>query len=517
MANAVAPSGPSHTRQQPVETTLQSNPKPRWLYWRSSDPQTVKLTLDPDESEASVIFRVSEPGVAIPPVELQVGSTIEACGESSIRLSGQKLPPDTDGSRPIGIVTPDAFHFLPNISCHEDPSPSSSDNLHGRDAIQIAQFGIYNHKKQDNEAAGFTISFRSSGKPEILRLVPVWTAYSDIEANPEVWRTRSITVHPQPSKPKDQGDDVRHEEHIEGTVQKSLKVHIGHFQAFLGTAYQKACQTFHSWCPSREQLQSTLGTSHIDRPSAVQDTTPTTATTEGSNPHSLPTRSASPEPASTLARSETNYVGLKIFGLILILSSLVIWVILRLHDPRLQADRAARREERRNKRLYRQAARQHKWKRWFCSWRHRDHRCTPASTWDEKRARVVEQEGVLEEVMKENIRKLRKQHKTENNISAAEMGRSIYVYDSDDSRRRSRETLPGYESEGTQPPCYEVDADREIGRVADGFRYNPADREDTPDSSVISTSPRTSRDDRDSDFGKEFEPLTLGATAVHVC
>ncbi|KAL8765245.1 MAG: hypothetical protein Q9209_007638, partial [Squamulea sp. 1 TL-2023] len=478
------------------------------------------LTLDPDESEASVVFRVAEPsvpGVAIPPVELQVGSTRKPCGESNIRLGGQKLPPDSDGNRAIGIITPDAFHFLPNISCLEDPSASSSDDLHGRDAIQIAQFGIFNHNKHDNKAAGFTVSFRSSGKPEILRLVPVWTAYSDIEANPEVWRTRSITVHPQSLKPKNGGDNIHHEEHIEGTVQKSLKVHIGHLQEFLGTTYQKARQTFHSWCPSREQLQSTLGTSHVDSASAVQGTTPTTATIEGSNPHSLPTRSASPEPASTITLSETDYTSLKIFGLVLILSSLVIWVFLRFRDPRLQADRAARREERRNKRLYRQAARQHKWKQWFCSWRHRDHRCTPVSTWDEKRARIVEQESVLEEAMKENIRKLRNQHRTENNISAAEMGRSIYVYDSDDSRRRSRETLPGYESEGTEPPSYEVDADRDIKRVADGFRYTLADREDTPDSSVISTSPRTSRDDRDSDFGKDFEPLTLGATAAHAC
>lgn len=130
---------------------------------------------------------------------------------------------------------------------------------------------------------------------------------------------------------------------------------------------------------------------------------------------------------------------------------------------------------------------------------------------------MVEQEEVLEEVMKADIRKLRKHHSTENNISAAEQGRSIYVYDSDDTRQRSRETLPGYESECTQPPSYDTGAEGEIRRVADGFRYIPADREDTPDSSVISTSPRTSRDERDSDFGKDFEPLTLGATAVHAC
>lgn len=138
------------------------------------------------------------------------------------------------------------------------------------------------------------------------------------------------------------------------------------------------------------------------------------------------------------------------------------------------------------------------------------------STWDEKCARIAEQEQVLEEAMKEDLEKLGDQHRIESSISAAEQGRSIYVYDINDSRRRSRETLPGYESEGTQPPSYDTDIDGEVGRVADGFRYIPADHEDTPDSSVISTSPRTSRDDQDSDFGKDFEPLTLGATVVQV-
>lgn len=117
--------------------------------------------------------------------------------------------------------------------------------------------------------------------------------------------------------------------------------------------------------------------------------------------------------------------------------------------------------------------------------------------------------------MKEGIRKLRRTHRQGNNLTAAEEGRNDFLYDSDDSRHRSRETLPGYESEGTQPPGYD---DEGVGcdvlTVADGFRYVPAESDVTPDSSVISTSPRTSRDERDSDFGKDFEPLTLGSRVV---
>ncbi|KAL8714979.1 MAG: hypothetical protein Q9225_006464 [Loekoesia sp. 1 TL-2023] len=446
------------------------------------------------------------------------------CGDSNIRLNGQKLSTDWDDTYGLGSDFLDAFRFLPNIfttwhiDCIWEGGSSNSALPGGNIPVQVARFGIYNHNKGRTETAGFAVSFRSSEKPEILRLVPIWTGDSDVLAHPDIWRTPSMTVTPKSSQPDSQSkpNEIGQNRQVDNQ-QKSLKAHLGHLQAFLGTTYQKARETFQSWCPPHKQ--TTVGASQNDAPSAVQHdiiTTPTIETT-GTNPHALPTRSASPEPASTISTSETSdYTGLKIFGLFLILSSLIIWVFLRLRDPRLRADRAARQEERRNKRLYARAARHHKWKRWFCNWRHRNHRCTPVSTWDEKQARVLEQEEVLEEVMKEDVRRLRHANRVENNINAAEQGRSVYLYDSDDTRRRSRETLPGYESEGTQPPSYDTDIDGEVMRVADGFRYIPADREYSPDSSVISTSPRTSRDDRSSIYEKDIEPLSLGTGVTEV-
>ncbi|KAL8696677.1 MAG: hypothetical protein Q9201_007537 [Fulgogasparrea decipioides] len=507
----------------------------------SADPQSreeesAKVSdyiLKYNESEASVVFQIAEPiapGVAIPPLKFRVGSTLEPCGESNLRLDGQKLPLEWDGGHGLGSDFLDAFRFLPNIfttwyiSCLDGASSSTSEGPNGRDPIQVAQFGIYNHNRDRTEAAGFAVSFRSTN-PEILRLVPVWTEYSDIVASPEVWRTSSIAVPRSSFDPEFQSSaqDFEQSERFFSLrkSQKSLKAHLGQVQNLLGTTFERARQTFQSWCYTHKQSQTSLGTSREDTAYLVHsqsdNTVSPTSEASGTNPHALPTRSASPDLAFTNPTSEDwNYTGLKVFGLVLILSSLSIWVFLRLRDPRLRADRAARREERRNKRLYRQAARQHEWKRWFCSWRHRGHRCTPVGTWDEKRVRVLQQEEILEEVMKEDIRKIRDRHRAENHIDAAERGRSIYAYDSDDSRRRSRETLPGYESEGTQPPSYDVDVNGSVTRVADGFRYTPADREDTPESSVISTSPRTSRDDRDSEFGRDFEPLSLGTTVVAV-
>ena len=401
-------------------------------------------------------------------------------------------------------------------------------NIRDTDPIQVAQFGIYNHGPGRTEAAGFAVSFRSS-KPEILRLVPVWIEHKDILASPDIWRTPSLTLPAPPSyspntpSGKDAEDDRR-----SGSEQKSLKAHLQKVQSFLGTTFEKARQTFESWCPTNEQVR--LGTSSEVGPSgirkqgnetrSVEDDEAATPTTEisGTKPHALPTRSATPSQSSLglITGDGSHHTGLRILGLVLVLCSLVIWIALRCRDPRIRAEIATRREERRNKRLYRQAAREQKIKRWFCSWRHRGHRCTPASTWDEKRVRVVQQEEVLEEVMKEEIGKLNSRNRVRNHIDAAEQGRSIYMYDSDDSRRRSRETLPGYESEGTQPPSYDQEVSGSVTRVADGFRYVSAEREDTPDSSVISTSPRTSRDERDSDFGKDFEPLSLGTAVAPV-
>ncbi|KAL8990082.1 MAG: hypothetical protein Q9177_001168 [Variospora cf. flavescens] len=475
-----------------------------------------------NESEASVVFRVAEPiapGTALPLLNFSVGITQTPCGENSILLDGQELSTEWEETHGRGSDFLDAFRFLPNIfatwhiSCLRGKSASDA-----RIPVQVVRFGIYNLNRGRTEAAGFAVSFRSFPKPEILRYVPVWTENSDFLAHPDFWRTPSMTVTPQPSQSEmnSKVKGAKEDAHVLHQ-QKSLKTHLERLEGFLGTTFRKARDTLNSWCPSDKP--TTPGTLHEDIPSAVHDDAVMTPTTEmvGTHPHAHPTRSASPEAASTISPwdESSDHTGLKIFGLALIISSLIIWVILRLRDPRLQADRAARREERRNKRLYRKAARQYKWKRWFCSWRHRDHRCTPVSTWDEKQARVLEQEEVLEVVMRKDIQKLRRARRANDNISAAEQGQSIYIYDSDDSRRRSRETLPGYDSESTQPPSYEVDVIGSVTRVADGFRYNPADREDTPDSSVISTSPRTSRDDRSSICEKEIEPLSLG-TAVSV-
>lgn len=136
-----------------------------------------------------------------------------------------------------------------------------------------------------------------------------------------------------------------------------------------------------------------------------------------------------------------------------------------------------------------------------------------AISWNEKRTRVTAQEAVLEEVMADDIRALRNAHRVVSSITAAEEGRHDFAYQSESSeRRRSVSTLPGYESEDSLPPSYD-DAGDNFGEAAivNGFQYNHVDAEFTSDSSVISTSPRISRDGTNSEFDEKFEQISLEA------
>lgn len=135
-------------------------------------------------------------------------------------------------------------------------------------------------------------------------------------------------------------------------------------------------------------------------------------------------------------------------------------------------------------------------------------------SWDEKRIRVNQQENVMDRVMTDNIRALRNAHRVVSNITAAEEGRNGFAYETEGSERsRSVSTLPSYESEGSQPPNYDdVGGNLEGSTVVNGLQYTPAETEFRSDSSIISTSPRISRDGTNSDFDEKFEPISLDTT-----
>jgi hypothetical protein len=236
-------------------------------------------------------------------------------------------------------------------------------------------------------------------------------------------------------------------------------------------------------------------------------------------PYDLPPRPSKPSPY---------VVALEITLGLLCCGCLIATIRHKCSSLRTRTDRAAAREERHNLAAYRRAARKHAWRRWWRgNWRKDDERI---ADYEEKRALIQEQEGVLEDAMQEEIRQLREAHNVVNDlVRDCEEGRVIRhapcnchraappvvpyspslasTYPPTSlpelpSRPLSRtDTLPSYRSgPPSEPPNYESEVDMaEV--VANGFRQYRSSTVSsasgvtshwTPDSSVVDVSPRPS-------------------------
>ena len=399
---------------------------------------------------------------------------------------------------------------------------------------------------------GFTISYKQMSTPSILRFTPSYQS-RNFAASPllsKLWRTPSIDFDPDvPANEKEDGSTALFESFHRG--QRILKTKIATIKSTLKACLRKLGKII---CPkptggfrghevkmplggrphkiASDKLLEPAPNSHEEAASTTEEPDSTNTLTLHS---AATTRSLShvealdPTATSTLtpllpSQSEQNIHLLKIFSLAFILSSCLVWTFLRCRDPRRRAECLAWREERRNRKLYRRAARLHKWKMWFWNrqqeiitfWNDRVRYCLATRggvIWDEKMIRDNEQEANLEDAMTNDIRALRHAHRIVSDITFAEEGRSGPVYESEGSgRRTSVSTLPGYESEGSQPPSYDDFSDIISNAAVDAFTYTTFEAEFRSDSSVISTSPRISRDGTNSDFDEKIEPISLEAS-----
>ena len=486
------------------------------------------------------------------------------CRGSNLRFLGHTLKPTWDGITGKGQEDfPETFppiwatwqiHCLVDWGSKEDPNERNTDFLH---VLSLAIQGA-----NRNEDAGFTVSYTRTAQPQILQFEPRYIDRPDTYFINEHWRSRSQSI-----RTIEVGESTESFIHSTDSKQKTLKSHVESLTQYVldtvravKTSATKAFQTCHrrvkafkakvhkvmaSMCPEQRK-QGYLSTfssaststangplraspdrlTHAPTPASTRSIHPTTVPDFQhdtiDSPNTPPTPTDSPLPPTYSHSPHTSspvnpFHFLKLLFLALALFSLLTWIIIRLRDPRRRVERAARREERRNKKLYRRAAWAHWWQTRICTLRHRNcprSRGTGTSdTWDEKRTRVLQQEGILEAVCQEDIRQLRVATRPRrtgtSTIAAAEEGRNTFVYDSDSeagsARRlrsvsgRSVSTLPGYESEATQPPGYATD-------------------DITPDSSVVSTSPRVSRDgglgSEDDLWAKDIEGLDLGPGMV---
>ncbi|KAL9131614.1 MAG: hypothetical protein Q9217_000502 [Psora testacea] len=477
----------------------------------------------------------------------EIEATAAICGESNVRLNGQSLQTEWNGVKGNGNGFLDAYNaeFYFNISCLSPfMSPADPTYHNGKDGIHVLSFQLNNPEARPN-VPGFTISYKQTKHPSIIRFQPSYVGTQGDNQRVAQWKTASapFVADGQPSS------DEAFPAATIGSLyeeQKSLSPHINRIKATLKDKIHKlkanackAVEILRKACPKHSPSVNEAKSSYhkvIDFPQITnlpsgdamssshlvghsQTLESDTIESEISSPvhHSLaaeslsvdaPIGTASPASIFHHHNGTPSNIVLKSFAVALMPLSFFAWLFLRFRDPRRRADRAARREERRNKRLYRRAARHQAIKNWFWSLRMKYHLAIPSVLrWDEKRTRVTTQDKILENVMKDDIRDLCNAHSVVSSLtaSAAEEGRTSFVYTSDGEQRRPRSirsvsTLPGYESEGSQPPPYDV-MNFSAGEIAEEF---------TPDSSVVSTSPRISRDGTNSEFEEKIEVLDLG-------
>lgn len=116
---------------------------------------------------------------------------------------------------------------------------------------------------------------------------------------------------------------------------------------------------------------------------------------------------------------------------------------------------------------------------------------------------VLEQEGLLEDVMQNEIRTLRNASDLVRDLVRVEEGRArlnIYPHPQPHYPSYSAELDAGVGSShfsdlppsyAAPPPRYEEELEGDL-TVVDGFRYTPSNTDDTPESSIIDCSPRLS-------------------------
>ena len=407
--------------------------------------------------------------------------------------------------------------------------PTDGSNSVGEDVIHVLSIHFVNNARR-----GFTISYKQIGPPAIIRFSPEYHS-ADIGHDPVLanqWRRPSVTFDPDVVANAEKDHSVAYD--LLHQSQKGLGAELSAFKNSLKKGIMKVASL---WCHESKEKPSQVKAALIEslktpsdrllepaRVSVEESSDPTSTkpnlsaaeTRSLSSAGALQT-SASPATINSSTQGTINIHVLKTFSLGLILFSCFAWLLLRCRDPRHRVDCAARREERRTKRMYRRAAQKQAVENWLRNARLRikafrfRYGFAPqaAISWDEKQTRVVAQEAVLEDVMADDIRALRNAHRVVSSITAAEEGRHGLVYQSEDSeRQRSVSTLPVYESEGSLLPSYD-DAGDDLGgpSVVNGL----VDAEFTSDSSVISTSPRISRDGTNSDFDEKFEQISLEA------
>ncbi|KAF2849773.1 hypothetical protein T440DRAFT_452111 [Plenodomus tracheiphilus IPT5] len=497
-----------------------------------------------------------------------------ACGSSNITLNGVHLPQEWNGDFASGYGSYQGVTDLQQNAWFLQRDLDlewKSACLHGyEESDEAAQVVTVNIKAIDGKPittpSGFTISFKQqTSPPSLLRLESVPDPSASNREVAESWRNPPQSLRLSSSNTTAEVHEVELQS-LEDQIRelKALQAELVQLQAViaekkrhLNSQIRKQVKTFteelHE-CDGITCIVKTIAheahgvwrivyvrfqtnnrdSADMGRPEEVfaqahGHTTQTSASCGAAGsacsviaPQELPPRPHKPSPY---------LLALEITLGVLCCGCLIAIIRHKCSSLRTRTERAAAREERLNAQAYRRAARQHAWRNWWRgNWTSRRKDSERIVDYEEKRALIQEQEGVLEDAMQDEIRQLRAAHDIVNDlVRDAEEGRvvnhapcichrqqprapysplstaSTYPPTSlpeIPSRPLSRtDSLPSYRSGApTEPPNYDSEVDMsEV--VANGFRQytttagsttSEVSSHWTPDSSVIDVSPRPS-------------------------
>ncbi|KAA6407037.1 MAG: hypothetical protein FRX48_09103 [Lasallia pustulata] len=483
------------------------------------------------------------------------------CGTNDLWLNDQPLFSHWNGITAQGVQLVEAagasqvaskdFYVSWNITCLFNALREDGASSQGEDVAQVLKLKIHGLGPEEDDL-GFTVSYKQLGAPAILRLSPEVEHLEATDGHAESWRNPSVLLDPTYTSWDDTTKDdaiAKSEGRLPGiellTTEGSprgdasgcrgLQCTLQWTLAKAGNAMRKMCSSLkpgtsmRPHCSSAPAASDSISHDELDVGDMSSDHVPSTHHNTSRNdpsapfPTSFPTIPASSPtpteiPPAKAQRTDQILRAVRITSLIIILVSLLVILAAHLMHPRRRADRAASREERRNKRLYRCAARRQKWRNWVGKFRRGD----PAGRWQEKQTALAQRAGSENAtVMYAGITELRDAHTVVSDLVRAEEGRGLADIAELDGRERRRDrrrrrrgsSLPGYESEESGPPAYEVEDKVFVVdgvAVVDGVWFGRAGGvQDTPDSSVVETSPRISMElarsegEADGDGGKE--------------
>lgn len=375
-----------------------------------------------DDAESSVIF------------DLDIPSSKSVCGESHVRLNGQKLGLTWDGNAGTGVGSvkgqlvdgKGAANLSLNLQtyCIASPKGSVEDYAAQIMAVTFSPVGKALQPSED-ETSGFALSFNPVGKPRVFRLVTSPISISDEDESFESWLDSSdagqlpvqYDHHEEPMDVDALEEELKRlhllrkeAERLDALIaekDRKIRLHLmqdcgcliarlrkcGTFKCFVKTSFKFVpdvfrlmkyrfgplpptlanfpCAGLANSTGTRTGGNSTAGHTNIFNSTGISKSNPVNVLTQ-----------TPPVPVISQKRKDTE----RLIKDVIIISFFIVFIVFlckkhrnSLSCRRRRVDIAARREERRARCAYRAAAQRYRWRLWWNNLWHGGNNIPPPS------------------------------------------------------------------------------------------------------------------------------------------